>query len=74
MPSVESGKVQVVLFRDDRGVEGLVVRVSQLDILQPFVVLDEAVSNHLNLWLVWDRLEVGMQDGSFCVERLSVAV
>lgn len=74
VPSVKPGEVQIVLFRYSRGVEGFVVWVSQLDILQPFVLLYEAISNDLDLWLVRDRLEVRMQDGSFCVERLPVAV
>lgn len=74
MPSVETGEVQIVLFRYNCGVERLVVWVSQLDILQPFVLLDEAISNDLDLRLVWDRLEIRVQDGSFCVERLAVAV
>lgn len=74
MPPVEAGEVQVVLLWDDGGVERLVVWVPQLDVLQPFILFYEAVSNDLDLRLVRDRLEVWMQDGSFRVERLAVTV
>jgi hypothetical protein len=74
VPSIESGEVQIVLFRNYCCVEGPVVWVSQLDVLQPFILLYEAISNDLNLRLVWDRLEVRVQDGSLRVKRLAVAV
>ena len=40
------------------------MRVTQGKVLEPFVLIDEPISNDLNLRLVRDRLKVRMQDGA----------
>lgn len=55
VPSVEAGEVEILLWRDGSGVEGLVVRVAELYVLEAFVLGDEAVANDLDLRLVCYR-------------------
>jgi len=74
MPAVEAGEVKVVFGRNDRLVEGLVVRVLELNVLQALVLWHEAIANDLHLWLVWDRLQVWVQDAALSIEGLAVAV
>ena len=63
MPPVEAGVGEVLLGGDGGGVEGAVVRVAELDVGQPFVGRDEAVADYLDLRLVGDGLEIGVEDG-----------
>jgi hypothetical protein len=44
--------------------EGSMMRVTQGKVLESFVLIDEPVSDDLNLRLVRDRLKVRMQDGA----------
>lgn len=74
MPSVETSVVEIFGFRDYGFVEGLVMRVLELDVLEAFVLGHEAVSDDLNLRLVGDGLEVGVEDASLGIESLAVAV
>jgi hypothetical protein len=55
-------------------VEGPVVWVLELDVLESFVRLDEAVADNLDLWLVGDGLQVWVQDAALSVQSLSMAV
>jgi hypothetical protein len=48
--------------------------MSQLDVLQTLVVLDEAIANDLDLGLMRDRLEVWVENGSLGVQRLAVTI
>jgi hypothetical protein len=54
--------------------ECAVVRVAQAEVGQPLVLLDEAIANDLDLWLVGNGFEIGVEDGALGVERLSVTV
>lgn len=74
VPPVEAGKVKVLLWRDDSRVKGLVMGMSQLDVLQTLVVLDEAIANDLDLGLMRDRLEVWVENGSLGVQRLAMTI
>jgi hypothetical protein len=74
VPAVEAREGEVVLGRDARRVEGRVVRVAQRDVGQALVRGDEAVADDLDLGLVWDGLEVGVQDRALRVEGLAVAI
>jgi hypothetical protein len=59
---------------DAGGVEGRMVRVAQRDVGQTFVFGNEAVADDLDLRLMRDCLEVGMQDGTLGVQSLAMAV
>lgn len=74
MPAIEAGVGEVQLGGDDGGVEGAVVGVPQLNVLQALVRLDEAVADDLDLGLVGDGLEVRVEDGALGVDDLAVAV
>lgn len=74
MPSIEPSEVEILLRWNGRLVEDLVMGVLQCDVLQTLVLIVEPVSNGLHLWLVRDRLEIGVEDGALCVESLAVAV
>jgi len=74
VPAVEAREGQVVLGRDARGVERCVVRVAERDVGQALVFGNEAVADDLDLRLVRDCLEVGVQDGAFGVQGLAMAV
>lgn len=54
--------------------ESPVVRVPKPDVFKALVFVYEAVADDLNLGLMRNRLQVGMQDGTFRVQSLSVAV
>lgn len=56
MPAVVAGVVEIFSLRDDRLVEGLVVGVLQLDILETLIFWNEAVADDLHLRLVRDGL------------------
>lgn len=62
MPSVEPGEVQILLIRDSGGVECAMMRMSELNVPQSFILLNEAISNDLHLRLMRDGLEVRMED------------
>jgi hypothetical protein len=62
VPSVEPGEVQILLIRDSGGMERAMVRMSELDVLQSFILLNEAVSNDLDLGLMRNGLEIRMED------------
>ncbi len=74
MPAVKASKVIVIFLWDGIAVEGAVVGVFDLDILEALVGIDKAVSNDLDLRLVRDGFEVWMEDAAFGVEGLAVAV
>ena len=74
MPAIEAGVVAIKIFWNRRGVECLVVRMAELDIVQTLMLGDEAVANDLNLGLVRDRLKVRVQNAALGVEGLAVAV
>ena len=74
MPPVESSSIKILPIWDRGLVEHLVVGVLQGNIFQPLIFLVEAISNDLHLWLVRNRLEIGVEDGSFGIEGLAVTV
>lgn len=74
MPPVEAGKVEIILGRDGSAVKGLVVGVLQLDVLESLVVGNEAVADDLDLGLMGNGLQVGMENAALGIERLAVAV
>ena len=74
VPAVEAGVVKILLVGDDRGVESTVVGVAKLDVLEALILGDEAVANDLDLRLVRDGLQVGVQNGLLGIECLAVAV
>lgn len=51
-----------------------VMRVSQLEVLQTLVGLDESVPDDLYLGLVGDRFQVWVEDAAFCVDCFAVSV
>lgn len=67
MPAEEARVVEVLGVGNVRLVELAVVRVAELDVLEAFVLLDEAVADDLDLGLVRNSLEIGVQDGSLGV-------
>jgi hypothetical protein len=67
MPTEETCYFKVFFIGDVRLMEFAVVRVFECNILQPFVLRNKAVANDLHLWLVWDGLEVRVEDGAFGV-------
>lgn len=74
MPSVEPGKVQILLIWDSGGMECAMVRMSELNVLQSFVLLNKAISNDLDLGLMRDGLEIRVEDRALCVNGLSMAI
>lgn len=74
MPAVESRKFIVLLIRDVVFVEGSVMRMLQVHIFEPLVGTDEAVTNDLDLWLVWNGLQVWVKDASLGIECFAVAI
>ena len=71
---VEPGVVEILFLGDGLLVEFVVVRVDQFGVLQTFILRNEAITDDLNLRLVRDGLEIGVEDTAFCVEGLAVAV
>lgn len=61
MPAVKASKVIVIFLWDGIAVEGAVVGVFELDILEALVGVDKAVSDDLDLRLVRDGFEVWME-------------
>jgi hypothetical protein len=61
VPAVETREVQIITIGDLGGMKGAVVRMAQLNVLEPFVLRDEAVADDLDLRLVRNGLEVRMQ-------------
>lgn len=74
VPAVEAGVLAVVLLGDAVPVEGLVVRVAELEVHQSFVAGDESVSDDLHLRLARNRLQVRMQDAALRVECRAMSV
>lgn len=64
VPAVKVGKVGVLFGGYGVLVEGLVVGVLELDVLEALKGLDMAVANDLDLWLVGNGLQVGVQDAA----------
>ena len=64
VPAVEARVGEVVGGGDGGGVEGAVVGVAEGDVFQAFVGGDVAVADDLDLGLVGDGLEVGVQDAA----------
>lgn len=63
MPSVEPREVQVIFIRDAGSMERPVMRMAELDVLEPFVLGYFAVTDDLHLGLMRDGLQVWMEDG-----------
>jgi hypothetical protein len=74
MPAVETSEIVVFIIGNVVLVECSVVRVFQLDILQPFVRRNKTISDHLNLWLMGNSLEIRVKDAPFSVKSLAVAI
>ena len=74
MPAIEARMSQIVFFGDWVLVESLVVRVLELDVCKSLVLRNKAIADDLDLRLVRDSLEVGVQDTVFGVERLAMTV
>ena len=62
MPSEETSGFQIVFLGDGDLVEFLVVGVNKGDVFQAFVLLVEAIADDLDLGLVGDSFEIGMED------------
>ena len=52
----------------------LVMRIFQRDVLQPFIFLDESISDNLHFRLMWDGLQIRIQDGWFGIGGFPVPV
>lgn len=74
MPAIESRIFAIVFVGNDLTMECAMVRVAQSDILQAFVFLDKPVSDHLNLRLMGDCLEIGMQNAAFGIEGFAMTI
>ena len=74
MPAVEAGEVQILCIRDRGFVERLVVWMFQCDVPQALELLHEPVTDHLDLRLVWDCLEIGMQNAALYIKRFAVPI
>lgn len=74
MPSVESGEVVVIGSTNGCLVECLVVWVLQCYVLEAFVLLNETISDYLDLWLMWNCFQIWMEDRSLGVNGFAVAV
>lgn len=74
MPAVKARVGQIILFGDGVFVELLVVRVHKLDVGEAFIFGHEAVANDLYFGLVRYGLEIRVQNATFGVEGLAVAV
>jgi hypothetical protein len=74
VPSEESSCSKIICVWDGFLVKLLVMWVHERDILQPLILLIEPVPNDLNLWLVWNCLEIGVEHGALGVKRLAMTV
>lgn len=74
VPSVEPRVCEVVGFGDGGGVEGFVVGVAEGDVLKAFVGRHKAVADDLDLGLVGDCFEVGVEDGAFGVYCFAMTI
>jgi hypothetical protein len=74
VPSIEAGEVQIILLGDDALVEGLVVRVLELDVLEALILGHETVADDLYLRLVRDGLQVRVQDTALSIQRLAMPI
>jgi hypothetical protein len=50
------------------------MRVLQHDVLEPFVLRHAAIADNLDLRLVGDGLEIGVEDGALGIKRLAVSI
>lgn len=55
-------------------VERLVMRMTEFDVLQTFVLMHETIADYLHFRLVRHGFEIGMEDAAFCVESLAVTI
>lgn len=68
VPTIEPGDSCFLVFvRDDRLVKSLVMRVFQLSVGETLPGGNETVADQLDLRLVRDRFEIGVQDGFILV-------
>lgn len=74
MPAVKAGEVVVVFLWDRIAVEGAVVGVFEVDVVEALVGVDDAVADDLDLWLVRHGFQVWVEDAAFGVEGLAVPV
>ena len=74
MPAVESGEVQILCIGDSGFVERLVVWMFQCDVSQALELLHEPVTDYLDLRLVRDCFEIGMQNAALCIQRFAVPI
>ena len=58
MPAVKASKIQIVSFGDRGLMEGFVVGVLQLDVLETFVLRHESIADDLDFGLVGYGLQV----------------
>lgn len=74
VPAVEAREVEILGFRDDGLVESLMMRVLELDVLKTFIRRNKAVADDLDLRLMWNCLQVWMQNGALRVKSLAVSI
>ena len=74
MPAVKPRMREIVFFGNRVLVEFLVVGVHELDVGKAFVLRHYTITNDLYFWLVWDGLEIRVQDTTFSVQSLAVAI
>ena len=67
VPAVEAGVREIIFFGDEVLVKCLMVRVLELDVVQSFVLWHEAVADYLDLWLMRNSFEIGVEDAPFGV-------
>lgn len=46
----------------------------QRDVLEALEFGYRAIADDLYLWLVWDGLQIWVENGSFCIDSLAMAV
>ena len=74
MPAVEAGVGQVVRWRDGVFVESPVMGMLEFDVTETFILGNVAVADDLNFRLVWDGLQIRVQDAAFGVEGFAMPV
>lgn len=74
MPAEKSGEVGILGVRDGVFVELAVMGMLEADVLQTFVLGEEAVADDLHLRLMRDGFQVRVQHAAFGVQSFTVAV
>jgi hypothetical protein len=60
VPPVEVSEIMILLSWNGDFVKRFMMRVSQLKVGEPLVLLDKTMTNDLNLWLMRDCGQVAM--------------